>query len=487
VLLIMLLLAMTLGLSYSLVRSQNTASHIERNADRRGMAQQAAMTGLTMAIKKMQTSAWAGVGTTYIGQLSSSQSFSVTYTVGDPSLTSGSANYSDYPYRVTLLSTGTALDPIDATCVSIHKTQAVVRLVPRALAAEPTEWANTLGLTAYEYKSGTFSVAVPFLLKGPLRTAGALTLAHDYSWSAAARQQYLTDLNTMRGKGYADCRPLTGTVNCPTASQESGLISLLNTSMGVATNNTAAITSSALNFTQSVDSYRIYPGGPSYNVNASWVGTIQSFQPSPLTNPLGICVCQGTTSVNSKTSFQGTLFTRGSGVLGSGAIYVNGQGIQFTPVNLPPLYGTTPPVRLPLAVAADSFRIYPGSTVTMQGLVVATNQFEVQSDKQSNMQLAYQGEIVAQDILLDMRSDWNQSKSWWNKQWKDFGKQSAQPFFPAYLQTSDSLNYTPALSIGPDAASTRYTWNNLQNPIYAPGPNDSGGLRWDLVSWTDYP
>ena len=148
VLLILLLLAMTLGLSYSLVRSQNTADHIERNADRRGMAQQAAMTGLMMAVKKMQTSAWAGVGTTYTGQPSSTQSFSVTYTAGDASLVSGSANYSDYPYRVTLLSTGTATDPIDATCISTHQTQAVVRLVPRALAASPKVLVHSVGSVA---------------------------------------------------------------------------------------------------------------------------------------------------------------------------------------------------------------------------------------------------------------------------------------------------------------------------------------------------
>jgi hypothetical protein len=40
------------------------------------------------------------------------------------------------------------------------------------------------------------------------------------------------------------------------------------------------------------------------------------------------------------------------------------------------------------------------------------------------------------------------------------------------------------LIIKPDANPVRYHWHNPQNTIYVADPSD-GGLRWDLLAWTE--
>ena len=170
-LVVMLLISMTLGLSYAAVRSQHTAFQIQRNSDRRLLARQAAASGLTMALKKMHTADWAGVDTTLTGSLGTYEGYQVTYRTGDPSLASGDADYEDIPYRVTLLSTGLAADPDNPKHIARHQIRAVVRLVPRALGGEPNGWEKMTSYTVYQWDDGggDFIVDVPIRVEGPVR------------------------------------------------------------------------------------------------------------------------------------------------------------------------------------------------------------------------------------------------------------------------------------------------------------------------------
>ena len=108
---------------------------IQQNSNRHALARQAAMVGLSVAMRKMEVSGWTGVNSTISGSLNAQDSYSVTYTAGDDSLTSGSANYSEYPYRVTFMSTGTSTDSGSSPSRATHKVRAVVRLIPRKLAS----------------------------------------------------------------------------------------------------------------------------------------------------------------------------------------------------------------------------------------------------------------------------------------------------------------------------------------------------------------
>ena len=143
-LMVLLLLSLTLGLSYAAMRSMSTSGMIQRNSDRRASARQAAITGLSMALKKMRCNDWAGVDTSLSGSLNSTDTFLVTYTTGDPRLSTSDTNQ---PYRVTLLSTGYSADPEQTQAVAIYRVRAIVGLIPRKLADEPTDWTDRSSTT----------------------------------------------------------------------------------------------------------------------------------------------------------------------------------------------------------------------------------------------------------------------------------------------------------------------------------------------------
>jgi hypothetical protein len=198
VLVVLALISITLALSYSIMRSQMTGIQIQSNSDRGNLARQAALAGLSAGLRSMRVSGWAGVGAPLSGSLSSTDSYTVSFTAGDASLTVGSVNYSDYPYRVTLVSTGTSVDSAHATVSSTYKVQAVVRLVSRQLTAAPSNYATMLGYTLYEMNTGYNYVTVPCHIDGPVRLQGAVDVEDGYNWGDNPQKQYYSDLNAMR-------------------------------------------------------------------------------------------------------------------------------------------------------------------------------------------------------------------------------------------------------------------------------------------------
>jgi len=179
VLIVLLLLSLTLGLSYAAMRSQTMVGMIQRNSDRQASARQAASTGLSMALKKMSRSDWAGVDTSLGGPLNATDSFLVTYTTGDTGLSAGDP---DQPYRVTLLSTGYSADPEQPQSIAVYRVRAVVRLIPRKLADEPADWATMMGCTVYQWTSGSFTMTIPSRIEGTVCIQSALDLLSGYAW-----------------------------------------------------------------------------------------------------------------------------------------------------------------------------------------------------------------------------------------------------------------------------------------------------------------
>src|SRR5690606_14022179 len=56
---VLCMIALTLGASYAIVRSEMSSVRIQQNSGRRGLARQAAMQGLSVAMRKMQESGWS--------------------------------------------------------------------------------------------------------------------------------------------------------------------------------------------------------------------------------------------------------------------------------------------------------------------------------------------------------------------------------------------------------------------------------------------
>jgi len=490
VLLVLLLLAMVLGLSYAVVQSQFTEVRIQRNADRRELARRAAVTGLTMALKKMHTDQWAGVDTTLSGSLGDYQGFSVTFSTGDPQLAPSDPDYAEWPFRVTLLSTGYAADPDNPAAVSTYQVEAVVRLVPRALGAEPDRWETATDYTVFQWNYGRFEINVPCRIEGPVRAQTSMNISRSYAWADNIRWDYLRDLNRMRVSGYPDWRPLNGPVRLSYLSQESyepGSISALNVRLSVTTENHTPRPANWA-FPPTLSGYRLYPGGKQYFAT-SLPGTLQdlTLQPDPKTNPLGIYYRRYDIDVNSNVTIRGTMLVRGAP---GGDVHLRGQNIRFESVDLPALVGEDRPVRLPVAVVEDDFRLESDAQAVVEGMILAWDEFEVKSDQQDHIELTLAGRVAASEILLRRRDKWGGDRKWWEGRHKDFkaqlGRPDGIPFFPVYLLVRDGLKPTPQLEIKPDTAGARYHWQNPNDPLYVPHPNDEG-LRWELVRWTDHP
>lgn len=193
IVLVLGVIAMTLAMSYAMMRSQFTMTRVQENATRHGDARNAAVAGITHAIRVMHDSdEWAGVDSTIQGNLNPALRYEVTYTAGDPSLDPSNMaaypgrDYDKYAYRVTLDAIGYAVDPDDADRETSHHIRTVMQLVPRKLStAEPTKWSAINQYTVYQWHADkAVSVELPVHVEGAAYLQGALNLAESYPFDS---------------------------------------------------------------------------------------------------------------------------------------------------------------------------------------------------------------------------------------------------------------------------------------------------------------
>ncbi len=397
---VLLLISITLALSYSIMRSQSTNIRIQQNSKRRTVTRQSARSvahmGMKVALEEMYKADWAnddaGVDLVLRSQVNAFQRYEVTYTTGDPTLDSDDADYEEWPYRVTLLSTGHAADPENPSHEWTHRIRAVVQLVPRKLVDEPSDWEKMGKYTIYQYKEADFEVNVPYRIEGPVRVQKELKLAEkdkNLKWEDDPRTRYLADLNLMRLADMPDWRPLnepsgdsdSKTVYLPYSKQESGLITLLNDSMSIPTHDSAKDEASGWNHPGRVETYQLYPGGEYYSVKiVSWYMHNVTLEPEPETNPLGIYYSTYQVILYDNVTIRGTLITK-SGAGGDMQVY--GKNVHLEPHPLPPLDGTDSPIWLPTAVLGDDWRIHSGAEGSLTGFFTVWDDFEVRAAWQS--------------------------------------------------------------------------------------------------------
>jgi hypothetical protein len=476
------LIAVTLATSYALMRGEFYAVKVQQNSNRQGLARQAAIAGISVAMQKMGLSTWAGVGTTLSGNLSSQDSYSVTFVAGDDSLTSSSSNYAEYPYRVTLLSTGTSIDPSNSQSKATHKVRAVVRLIPRKLTTGPADLATIVNYTWYQTQNDTFQFQVPLHVQGKVRVQGEVDLGGDYQWSNNAQDQYLDDLDLMRQAAPPDDRPFSGPLEISFSQNNGGTRNWLTGTLGVSliSNSTTGM-SAQWTHPGAVRSYRLYTGGPSYSVPGAPSTVTGNLQSDPVTNPLGIYYQSSDVTLGNNALISGTL-------IGSGDLTISGTNVSIAPVDLMPLQGTTNKVRLPSLLSADDIYVTSGGEPAINGLVVAFDKFNLQMRSQAKV-LSMHGNLVAKRFYCEGRSEFNLSSTWWSVLYSGFNSQNhgSSPsriyYFPQYcavfgLQTDPKVTFSP-----PDNAVT-YLWPTDGITFYVADPTD-GGLRWELVDWRD--
>ena len=170
---------------------------MQQNYGRHAKARQAAMAGVSCALRKMSDPSWAGVGVNLNANLGGNMAYNVVFQTGDPSLTPADPDYADFPYRVTLTSTGTAHAAGDPNLQSQHTVQAVVQLVPRKLNDPPGGWPDLSQYTVCQWASGSgreMEIEVPARIEGPVRCNAQIRLCDDYP-------------------GDGDDRPFAGTID----------------------------------------------------------------------------------------------------------------------------------------------------------------------------------------------------------------------------------------------------------------------------------
>lgn len=477
----MAILSVAVVMTYAMLQAQVMSVQISRNTTRTAAALQAAETGVAMAIRQMHQSAeWGGVSTVYNQTLNATDSFSATYTAGDPNLTAADADWEMYPYRVTIDVEGRSTDSMVANNIAVANIRAVVQLVPRAMPDELTGWDDVLQYTVYQTQAEEAVVELPCRIEGPVRFQDELNILKNSANDEDARTQYLEDLNGAKLDGYSDYRPFEGPVNLPVATQDSDQLDDLVVKLGIPVVNTASSVMPSDWTTQPLSNdfstYQIYPGGPTYTI-PSLSGTLSgTIDPDPTTNPLGIYKNAGTSLINDGTSIRGTLILNND-------LIIDGTSVEISPVELLPLHGTTDPIYLPTILARD-LEVESGATAAVTGLVALWDEFLVEEGTY-NTTFDFQGHLVTADFDMEPRNEWTVS-NWglwhWIFQISAPGYGQYQ-YFPLWLGQAPRYFYPqPKVTLKQGSEPAVYHWKrpDPNETIYIPGTGDVG-LFWDIV------
>jgi hypothetical protein len=321
----------------------------------------------------------------------------------------------------------------------------------------------------------------PCQVQGSVRVQAAVQLGKDYTWSAAAQQRYLGDLNAMRLANLGDDRPLTGNLFLPTSATDAQTLSLLTAQLGLTVTNVSAASSVSLPLPTQLTNYQIYSGGPTYAVGqvGSTIASV-TLAPNPTTNPLGIFFNSSDVTIGNNVSITGTLIC-------GGAVDISGAGVVLAPFAMPSLAGSTTPIRLPVIVAGNSVRCDSGVGASITGTVITGGPFTVSQGSQANS-LALTGHVIAgSDFTIQGRSESLLTSLLWGNLYSAFQLQLLLPskvlFFPIYL-SAYGMNPNPLLALKADTTLWLDHWQDVSGPVYVPAIGD-GGLRWELLSWTN--
>jgi len=487
------LLAITMAVSYALMRSQVQTTLLQSNAQTNNVARQAAEAGLRQAIRKMSTEAWGGVGTTFTGSVDSQSSFSASYTAGDAALPTSDANY---PFRVTVTSTGTALNQGDSTLTTTYNASAVLQLVRRALntTATPGSWNTMNGFTCYQWNSSatvwTVEIDAPIQFQDANCFLGKMNfqrLSVDAPNSNSnARRDYITDLRAKYTQTGVDYRHFTGNVTLSTGRQDSFTEDDIE-DLGVTVNWTAPLASVPVAYTNASSTYQLYPGGPTYTVPnlVSTYGstpTGQTIGADMTTNPLGIYKAGGTVSLKTGTKFSGVLFSDGT----TDEVRLDGTGVEINGLNLPALSGSSIVYQLPASLIRNDLVIKNNSSSQVRGLVLDWTNFVIEAGTQ-NTAFDLQGRLFAEDLDIAARTEYTAvSNLNWTLQGTLFAVQKLLgiKYFPDWMdQSGFDLQIPPKIKFRPPTG-VNYHWPDWTQPIYSKAAGDVG-LRWDIISWRD--
>lgn len=495
VIIVLGLLAITLSLSYALLRTQGTATLIARNSSRQLDAKLAAEAGLAAALRTMHEDNWAGVSSTLQASVDTNASYSVTYATGDAALLATDPNYAEYPFRVTITSTGTATDPTQSSMQTTYKLQAVVQLVRRALrSSNPTGWSGYLTPTVYQWSTSDVHVNFPVRIEGATTFLGRMRLNTNYPGTVSTRDRYLADLNAIRVATGVDDRPFKGVMTLGTTSQITDVVNSLNTQLGLNLVGSGASTAAPLTRPGSVTTYQLYPGGATYAIPS--ITTTYGSSPSnislsahPVNNPLGIFRSEGQVTFGNNVQLSGTLLAGDS----SADVQISGTGVSISGRNLPGLDGSSTNYQLPSVISGNDLRIINSANASIRGLAMVWDEFELAYGSK-DLAFDFQGRLLTAKFLARGRQEWDIDDTVWDLaktlfqlQYKDPPDASTISYFPEYMKRNYGyLYHSPQLKLQANSDGVVYRWQDWTQSVYVKGASDLG-LMWNIVRITPVP
>jgi len=482
ILLVLGLISMTLAVSYAVIRTQAAGLKAGVNVGQRLDARQAAYSGLSAALRKMNQADWAGADTVLTGTVGPHATFAASYATGDAELLSSDPQAVDWPYRLTITVTGcvtnSAISPVPAT----YRVEAVARLTPRNTSTNPAVWETSAPYIVYQTAADDVAVQLPVRINGAVRLQGGLSLCATYPSTGSSRGQYLSDLNAMRSDGYPDHRPFTGPISLPFNATPGSTRNLLTSNLGVTLTDQAASTVSGWSHPGSVTTYKLYTGGKSYtavSLGSSISGT--TLAADPQTNPLGLFVRSGDVTLGGNTTIRGT-------ILSTGDVRFGGTNVTIEPLSLPSLEGSALSVQLPVIVAGDDVEVNDGARAVVRGNVAAFDNFTIHTGSDET-EFQLQGRLVTRDFDVYGRTEWSFGSTWWSflyNWWDDqqFDSDGIR-YFPVYCQAW-GMAYAPRLTFNPETDSVTQQWFTAGSPVYI-GHTADPGLRWSIVRRREFP
>ena len=477
---VLLLIAVALATSYTAMRSQTVTLNVRQNAMLGVSARRAALTGLTAGLREMHSPDWLGVETTFSRSLSANESFNVEYIAGDSGLTIGDADYEELPYRVTLAVTGIAYDPSDSRRVSQHTLRAVARLVPRAMPGEPSDWSSMQERTFYQTKDYRTTLDLPCRIEGSIRLQGKLQLGHNYPDDWYAWVNYFYHLSQMRLNGYGDHRTLTGRVYYDYGKQDGYVHDTLVVYMGVSTTHQIEDTANSdWSKPTCLTSYRLFPGGPEYEVPSLPVAIAnRTLASSTADNPLGLVYANSNLTIGDNVTIHGTIMCREH-------LRIEGDNVQIESVDILPLEGESLSIQIP-AVTCKSLEVRAGASCSVKGLVAVFGDLDV-APASARGRLTVTGKVIAEDLDILQDTDWDALD--WEDEFDDYLHVNgpAWIYFPVWMRIF-GYSYEPTVHIKP-GEDFRYHWYRPGESLFVPHPDDFSemdagedpGLRWELI------
>lgn len=490
VVLVLGLLAVTLAVSYTMMRTQITSLQIQTNLLRRDEARHAALTGMATALRRIHEAEWQdeGVDEVLEASLGQGMGYRVTFATGDETLLADNVdgedikgNDAEYPFRLTITAVGYATDPAHPTNRAEHRQQTVVQLVRRAMADEPEQWTELQAYTLVQWADKKSLLHFPLHIEGPVKFGGNVRLCNQSDDGHLAVERYLTDLRRMYRPEDGDYRPLSGPAWMPLDSQRGSTLPWLS-QLGVAVENTEGSGSAPLALPESPKSYRLYPGGKSYNVpiiDKEYDDSLSDITliPDPMINPLGVFRAQRSLTLGDETTIRGTIITSGSN---SPRIELDGRNILWEVPPLPKLHDADSDLKhqLPAALVKGKFQVCSNARATMKGTLGVWDELKVEKgDHRTHFN--FTGRVFAERVTVEARDSWDEFADVWLRFlfWNQF---NTELYFPQFFDFRRGMSAKPKISFSPDV-ETKTRWIDWSQPIYRPRPEDKGRLMWDLI------